>query len=332
MVPPNIFFYCPSPELINSVPSDVDSYWTWINWVIRRYPTRLPDGRICDWHGPYSWTVQTWMQLQKHGRSCELVDKIPNVGIVLSHSDFWPPNLKPSAEQLFVEIKPDRKKVLGCAHITVVQSSHDPLLKSCLAKQGRVEAINYWPQPSLIGRNSERSSLVRRAVFFGNKESFLSDVPKLKHELDAIGVSFQMPPRLLWNDYSEVDLIIAVRNASAFQEKTSARLRVDMKPPNKLINAWLAGVPSILSPEPSYLQLRRSHADFLCASTIDEIIHCTKHLKNNPSLYSRMVRNAKLRGRDFGSKAVVNQWVDMIEGKLIPAYRTLVTGHEERRG
>ena len=266
------------------------------------------------------------MQLQKHGIECELVSSIPEAGVILSHSDFWPSSVRPSATQLFVEIKPDRQKIVRYAQMTVVQSSLDPLLNSHLARAGRVEVVNYWPQPGLIPRDPNRADGIKAAGFFGNKESFLREVVKLHSELASIGLSFTMVPRSLWNDYSQVDLIIAVRNNSAFLSKAvRPHLRVELKPPNKLTNGWLAGVPSILSPEPSYLQLRRSKADFIIASTIDDIVSAAKHLKDNRLAYLEMRNNCGIRATEFGAAMVREQWKGLIEEKLVPAYRRWTT-------
>ena len=327
---PTVYFYCPSRELIESVPGNVKDYWPWINAAIALYPIRLPSGDVCDWDGPYSWTVQTWMHLRDHGFRCQLVSEIPTDGVILAHSDFWPRDLRPTATQLFVEIKPDRQKAQHHAQFTLVQSSHDPIFSSSLAKQGRVAAIRSWPQPGLIRRDPRRLASVEHAAFLGNTESFLAAVSDLREGLQRVGIDFTMPPRALWHDYSQVDLVIAVRDASTFSAAGAAHTSVARKPANKLTNAWLAEVPAILSAEPSYLDVRLSADDFIAATNIDDIVNAAYNLKVDSELYRQMVENSRIRGAAFGVSGVLTQWIDMIERRFIPAYQAW-RGSKSRR-
>jgi len=315
MQKPIISFYCPSKALVAAVPSRIADYWQWINEVIPAHPAKLPPGEFgefCLWHGPYSWTVQTWIHLRENEFECDLVSEIPDEGIIISHSDFWPTTLRPSSNQFLVEIKPDRNQNLRQAQFVLVQSAHDPLLREDIGRSGRVAVVPYWPQPSLIRRDSRRSTQVRQACFLGNGASFLSDVEVLTTRLEKIGILFKMPPRALWNDYSEVDLVIAVRDQAAFSSTCLADTNVLRKPPNKLINAWLAEVPAILSPEPSYLDLRLSSLDFVDAKTVKEIVTAAERLKVDGDLYNRMIDNGRKRAAGFGSHEIVANWISIL--------------------
>lgn len=53
-----------------------------------------------------------------------------------------------------------------------------------------------------------------------------------------------------WRDYSSVDVVLAARDAHPDLLLT--------KPASKLVNAWLAGCPALLGPEPAFQDLRRS--------------------------------------------------------------------------
>jgi hypothetical protein len=48
----------------------------------------------------------------------------------------------------------------------------------------------------------------------------------------------------MWHDYSTDDLVLAVRDLT---EKDAL-----VKPASKLVNAWIAGVPALLGPEPAF--------------------------------------------------------------------------------
>jgi hypothetical protein len=320
-----INFYCPSRFIVESVPNSIDDYWRWINNVIDEQPAKLPTGVLCKWHGPYGWTVQTFIHLRNAGIDCNLVSEIPREGITLAHSDFWPPNLRPSRLQFFVEIKPDRDKQLASAQFTIVQSPHDALLLDDVGKT--VAYISYWPQPSLMHRDPRRGTLIERAAFIGNPESFITKPKSLTSHLSKMGVSFSMPRRVAWNDYTEVDIVIAVREKTTFHRSTSGRPRVrdshrfvGRKPPNKLVNAWLAGVPAILSPDPSFQDARRSHLDFIEAEDLEQIVAAVKMLKGDSELYRTMANNGRLRAREYDADAVVAQWRELMDHSIKPAY------------
>lgn len=316
-----VYFYCPSSKIVDSVPKCVEDYWAWINDILPAQAILLPDGHRCTWAGPYSWTIQTFMHLRQAGVDCKMSSEIPPNGIIISHSDFWPPNVYPSRTQFFVEIKPDRMKRLSSAQFTICQSQFDPFLRSWASRLDRVVAIGYWPQPSLIPRTKQGTSPIRTAAFMGNPESFLHKKDLLQSGLANRGISFVIPDRRQWNDYSAIDLVIAVRDPSAFLPCAEPHRRVERKPPNKLINAWLAETPAILSPEPSYLRLKLSCLDFMEARNVDEVLRAVDELTCSDERYQRMVENARIRGASYGVDAVVAQWKTLLDKKLIPLYR-----------
>ena len=320
----SVNFYCPSRAMVEAVPGAVADYWGWINDILPKMAAIEPSGPIGKWHGPPSWTIQTWMQLRERGYRCNLVSTIPDQGIILSHSDFWDPDLVPSDRQFFVEIKPDRKQSLRHAHFTIVQTPSDPLCRD--SAEGPVGSVNYWPQPNLIPRDSGRGHSVEHAYYLGNPNNFSPKVGEVRGELSKLGIEFKMPPRPLWHDYTEADLIIAVRRGGAVQSNGTTHSYLSTKPANKLTNAWLAGVPAILSPEPSFLGLRESELDFLPASNVEEITSAARRLKEDKDLYLAMVENGRRRGSTHSAKAVADQWIALLDSRIIPAYAAM-RGH-----
>ena len=129
---PDVYFYVPSRELVAEVPCAIEDYWGWIDQAAHATPAPLPPGssyagKKCTWLGPYNWTLQTFIRLREHGFPCHLTHTIPPAGIVITHSDFLPRFLRPTRQQFFVEIKPDR--LLNCrfANFVIVQNRHDPI-------------------------------------------------------------------------------------------------------------------------------------------------------------------------------------------------------------
>lgn len=321
-----LHFYCPAPDFVASAPSDLGDYWGWVTAMLERSGVRLGNGEYCDWHGPFSWTIQTHLQLRAHGIGTTLVSAVPESGVVLSHSDFWIGVPPARAGQHFVEIKPDRSPVLEAPLLTICQSAFDPLLEDASAPRDRVAWVPYWPQPSLVPRGAGRPPQVTRAAFLGNERNLL-DVrgrERLTEGLDRLGVRFATIPRSGWHDYSELDVVIAVREGAAdgaMSQVTDPRA----KPATKLVNAWLAGVPAILSPDPSYLAIAEPGIEFLAAESADEILDAVRAVQRDVGLWRILVERGRRRAEDFDADAVRRAWQDLIEHRILPLARETST-------
>ena len=108
---------------------------------------------------------------------------------------------------------------------------------------------------------------------------------------------------ILWNDYSTTDIFLAVRDMTEGDAL--------VKPPTKLVNAWMAGVPALLGPEPSFLRLKRCDLDFIEVRTPTEAFAAIRRLKDNPELYRQMVVNGRVRARDFTVDQIARRWVEI---------------------
>lgn len=310
---PKVYFYIPSQELIDSIPETIQKYWGWINEFIKGKPVRQPTGELCTFDGPYSWTIQTFMYLRAHSFPCELTASLPKKGIIITHGDLLSPFMKPSAEQFIVEIKPDRYLRCIFSNFVIVQNRHDPIhfeKKRFLIKSA---VVNHWPQSNLIPRDSKRKELFKNICFMGDPdEGFIRETAVLESKINKLGLTWRMVPREKWNDYSEVDAIVAVRPADCRMLKR--------KPATKLINAWSAGVPAILSADIAFEDIRKSALDYLRARNIPEIIEHLKRLKGDPSLRKTMVENGKKRVEEFSIEKTIYQWITIIREHVIPEY------------
>ena len=107
-----------------------------------------------------------------------------------------------------------------------------------------------------------------------------------------------------WNDYSTIDVVVALRPAEAWAARS--------KPAAKLQNAWAAGVPAILSPESQYRHLRRSSLDYIEARSAADVLAAVDRLRADPDLYDAMVRNGLERGREFHTDRIVRRWREVL--------------------
>ena len=107
-----------------------------------------------------------------------------------------------------------------------------------------------------------------------------------------------------WNDYSTIDVVVALRPPEAWAARS--------KPAAKLQNAWAAGVPAILSPESQYRYLRRSSLDYIEARSAADVLAAVDRLRADPDLYNAMVRNGLERGREFHTDRIVRRWREVL--------------------
>ncbi len=319
-----ICFYVPSPDIVAGVPRSIGDYWGWIDGAVKRAPANLANGKgPCTWLGPYNWTIQTYLYLKEAGVRCDLTAMLPERGVIVAHGDFLPPALRPTRDQFIVEIKPDRPLQCRHANFVIVQNRHDPLRQGWARALVPSAFVNYWPQPGLLPRDVSRGDRFENVCFMGNSEQFLAETDVLETKVRKLGLSWWMPPRHQWHNYSTVDAIVAVRPLA-----TLASLSTDVvsfftperKPASKLYNAWLAGVPAILSPEVGFQSLRRSELDYLEASTIPDIVAALDKLKQNPDLRRAMAENGRRRAVPFAPTQTAAAWRALIDRQILPAF------------
>jgi hypothetical protein len=153
----------------------------------------------------------------------------------------------------------------------------------------------------------------------GKSEQFLTQIDQLRQSLKKLNLTLKIPPTSEMNNYSTTDLVLAVREEASAKSRVS-KLSVNKKPASKLINAWTAGVPAIVSPDPSYLDIKKSDLDFLIAKSENEIIDQIKKLKRNPSLRLKMIKNGNQRALEFNRLAICNQWKSKFENEIVPKF------------
>jgi hypothetical protein len=115
-----------------------------------------------------------------------------------------------------------------------------------------------------------------------------------------------------WRDYSNSDAVIAVRNLT---EQDAS-----IKPASKLINAWIAGVPALLGPEPAFRELRKSPLDYIevteAASVLDEL----RRWRENPEYYAAIIANGHRRAEDFTTNKIALQWQSLFDGPILDEF------------
>ena len=275
-----------------------------------------------DWQelhtGERAWVLQTYLRLARAGRPVELTAAPPATGVVLFHA-------KQSRELLrfgerlrgnvLVGIRADNRPSL-IADLEIVQ---DPTA----ADGGRRRFLPHWPQPGLVPRDSARGAGIARIAYKGFAANLHPDflAPAWRDFLAGLGIRWEVQavpfagPRtdvggVRWPDFREVDLVLAVR--------PPRRDGWPSKPPTKLFNAWLAGVPALLGPEVAYRELRRSELDYAEVAGLAAAQAAVERLRAEPERYRAMIENGRRRAEEFRPGATLERWITFFETVAAP--------------
>ena len=312
-VPP-IYFYIPKKRFPKAdLPENPENYWQW----------QISQG--LDNSGDYGWTLQTYLYLKSGGLRCELTTSLPDEGIVLSHRPLLSDKVQPTGKLLIICVQGDRKRH-PYAQLHVVQNPLQQVPKG-LFKLWESCFIPYWPQPGLIPRDPTGGDRFENVTFFGREQNLIHELRQpLWHEtLEDLGLRWQICSSAdRWNDYSEADVVVAVRKFGYSWDHT-------WKPANKLYNAWLAGVPAILGLESAYQAERKSELDYLEVASYQQLISAIKRLKGDRELRRAMTENARVRAEEIGPLKLVKRWEDFLKNIAVPAYESWCETSEAER-
>ncbi|WP_022834658.1 glycosyltransferase [Salisaeta longa] len=300
------------------------------------YPEEIEQAPTLDLHDPAfwshegkerrrAWLLQTCCWLTHFGYDARLAATLPAEGIVV---------LMPEPEQqaaFQAQFQPARHRNILVATIRAdVIGFRSPLGDADIVQNGRFADdrrtffVPHWPQPGLIPRDATRDVRIEHIVFKGGfgslQKDFRSDA--WYEALEARGLTFEIAsaetqgtiPR--WHDYRTADLSLAVR-----PDLGDGGLRCE-KPASKLINAWHAGVPSLLGPEYAYRELRQSPLDYIEIETPRDALHAIDALRSDPVRYRAMVRHARRRARSFTPAAIAKRWAQVLYDDLPRLART----------
>jgi hypothetical protein len=261
--------------------------------------------------GVYIWILQTFLRLSAESESVQLINAPPVAGIVVVHADHTQQLLAaaPSPGRLIVvSVRADRRRQT-LADLEIVQNAssagpHQTFIPS-------------WLQPGLVARDPTRGMRVERIAYMGNSGQLHDDLREASWQetLRRRGLTWDprttrfvendhVHPGSRWNDYSIVDVIVALRPPAMWRSWS--------KPAAKLQNAWAAGVPAVLSPEVPYREFRRSALDYLEASSGSEALDAIERLRADRDLYAAMVENGLSRAREFQHERLLTRWRDVL--------------------
>ncbi len=254
------------------------------------------------------WIVQTWHRLRRAGWPVTMSTSAPRGGIVVYHKEDQKALLRllpGDSRAVLVGIRADFR---SCA-----AADFEVLQNGLYADGRRAFFIPHWPQPGLLARDPARGDRIERVSYKGYVANLSSEFrePRFAQFLARHGMvfeddavtddAFDHPILTRFHDYTAVDLVLAVRPG-----------RTTHKPASKLVNAWHAGTPALLSPDYPYLELRTSELDFMAVSTVAEAEQAIARLRAEPGLYRAMISHGAARAREFTVAAITNRWAEFL--------------------
>lgn len=247
------------------------------------------------WNFNWHWTLQTYFWLRESGCPVHLAREFPDAGILVT--SIMPEEFRPGRNLFVVSIVGDGSPE-PFAQMHVVQNRMQTRLVS------NSHYVPFWPQPGLIGRDPARGDAFKSLAYFGDDQNI---APELRGEewsrfLGARGIEWHVrDARSSRNtDFSDIDAVIGVRS---FQRTGYVR-----KPASKLINAWIAGVPSILGREIAFREQRLSGVDYLEAASFARACDAVDQLAASPDLRRAMVENGQRRAAAFTVPRIISRW------------------------
>jgi len=261
--------------------------------------------------GERSWVLQTWLRLRAAGYPVELSDAPPERGLVVFHAKqkhALARAAKGRRDLVFVAIRADNSSPL-LADFEILQNGR-------FADGVRRFALPFWPQPGLRRRDPGRGTRLERVGYMGLEENLHPDFRGESWPRALAGLGLEWVPRTArfhdmgdpaaidWEDYRELDAVLAVRPRERRLEFA--------KPSSKLINAWRAEVPALIGNEYACREIRRSDDDYVEVSCASEALAALERLRADRTLYARMVANGRRRVAEFSFGTIVATWAKLL--------------------
>jgi hypothetical protein len=264
------------PRMKNLESADLDDHWPLFN------------------AGPDCWGLLTYLLLKQAGfdvsASHEARDGVVNVVFATLARAFRVP---PKSWTLIVR-----------ADYRALYMADEHIVQNCSQIDSRSTWIALWPQMGLIPRCPERQGC-KKVAFFGLAYYLAGSVDEWNRRLADLGMSFEVRSREKWNNYSDVDAVIAIRT---FDDYPYPR-----KPPSKLVNAWFAGVPAICGADSAYQQIAKPDVEYLMATDMDSAIEQLRRLDRDPDLYRSLVEIGLKRCQEFSRARLIERWREVLE-------------------
>ncbi len=252
----------------------------------------------------HTWVWALYCQLKLRGIGVSISYEFETEAINVVHCQTARGLLKASdfRKYFIVGIRADFRP-FPYGQFEIVQNRH--------SESARCIYIPLYPQPGLLERDPRRGEVVN--VCFSGRPQNSIDYTKLKDDLKKIGCRFVFKGVGRWHEMFDVDILLGIRSLS--------KRPYHSKPATKLFNAWLAGIPFIGGYDSAFSQVGVPGENYIRVSSYEELINSIRDLVKNPALYKKLQQNGKVAGAGYTSERITDLWVELLEGKIFPAYQ-----------
>lgn len=266
------------------------------------------------------WILKTYLLLKQRNTQLDISigNSIPEVGIILFHKGFFPKNCVPKHTQLFVCIQADygRYKYAQChimqnpAGLNNLSFSKKSFIEELFFRFTKNFFIPHWNQDQIRPRLVSRTNTFKNVCFYGVTQNFPKELTEanFKNKLADHGIELKViTDSELWNDYTETDCVLAIRD---FSDKPHFN-----KPFSKIINSYLAGVPVIAGNESSAQYLKnKENISIPIVKSMDECLDAIIAVKKEYATKLLEVENDSKKLNKFQDNAIVIEWENLLIG------------------
>jgi hypothetical protein len=253
--------------------------------------------------GVFIWCLQTFLELKGRGLPVALMSE-PRAGSVNFVHVRQLYRRRPAAGIFIVSVQADYAAIPWTS-VNVVQNRLQ-------ADVHRSHWIPHWPQPGLIPRSQGRNR-VKCVAYAGNPRNLAGSASAWGAALKSQGIEFRHLDSDNWNDYSGVDVLLAVRSFD--------KARHENKPPSKLLNAWHAGIPLVAGYDSAFEQVGQPGHDYLRVRTLNEAIDAICLLRDDSYRYSSIVAAGAARASGYTRDRICDAWENLLLGPIACSYQ-----------
>lgn len=208
------------------------------------------------------WVHNTFFKLIKKSNrlTLHLVSDIPEKGIIIFHKGHFPESLIPNKDQFFICIQADYgRHQFAQFHICqnpfqlkLFQGSKKLIFDKFFSFT-KSFFVPHWHQPNIIQRDVSRTNTIKNIGYLGLRENIPLEALKV---IEGFCKSNELSFRIVenptkWNDYSDLDLIIAIRSFESYN--------FYHKPYSKIVNALKAKCIVIAGRESSSVYFKEKY-------------------------------------------------------------------------
>ena len=178
------------------------------------------------------------------------------------------------------------------------------------SQKGKSIYMPHLPQPGLVPRARCRGRVLN--VCFSGEPQNSVDIASLADAIEKFGCRIIHKGKGEWQDLSDVDILLGIRSFS--------KDRHHSKPPTKLFNAWLAGIPFIGGYDSAYEQVGSPGRNYIRVASPVELLDAINRLTCDSDLYESLVSEGAKAGGGCSPGKTIERWSRFINETVTPAF------------